>query len=71
MDFDSYMIRSSCRAFHFDTIWMTTCQWEDMKLLLNSATRIGGELVRELVAEYEKVTDEPAQLISFPAHRWQ
>lgn len=71
VDFDSYMIRSSCRAFNLDTAWMETCQWEDMKLFLNSATRIGRELAGELVAEYEKATDEPAQVIPFPAHRWQ
>lgn len=41
VDFDSYMIRSSCRAFNLDTVWMETCQWEDMKLFMNSATRIG------------------------------
>lgn len=71
VDFDSYMIRSSCRAFNLDTVWMETCQWEDMKLFMNSATRIGRELARELVAEYEKATNEPAQVIPFPVHRWQ
>ncbi|MFT8467457.1 hypothetical protein [Acetobacter syzygii] len=71
VDFDSYMIRISCRAFHLDTAWMETCQWEDMKLFLNSATRIGRELAGELVAEHEKATDETAQVILFPAHRWQ
>ena len=71
VDFDSYMIKSSCRAFNLDTAWMETCQWEDMKLFLNSATRIGRELAGELVAEYEKATDEPGQIIPFPAHRWQ
>lgn len=50
---------------------METCQWEDMKLFLNSATRIGRELAGELVAEYEKATDKPVQVIPFPAHRWQ
>lgn len=29
------------------------------------------ELAGELVAEHEKATDEPAQIIPFPAHRWQ
>lgn len=71
VDFDSYMIKSSCRAFNLDTAWMETCPWEDMKLFLNSATRIGRELAGELVAEYEKATDEPGQVIPFPTHRWQ
>ncbi|MBB6458666.1 MULTISPECIES: 3'-5' exonuclease family protein [Acetobacter] len=71
VDFDSYMIKNSCRAFNLDTAWMETCQWEDMKLFLNSATRIGRELAGELVAKYKKATDEPAQIIPFPAHRWQ
>ena len=56
VNFDSYMIRSSCRVFNLDTAWMETCQWEDMKLFMNSATRIS----RELVTEYEKATNEPA-----------
>ncbi|WP_255446538.1 MULTISPECIES: hypothetical protein [unclassified Acetobacter] len=39
------------------------------RLFLNSATCIGGELAGKLVAEYEKTTDEPVQVIPFPAHR--
>jgi hypothetical protein len=50
---------------------METCQWEDMKLFLNSATHIGRELARKLMAEHEKAIDEPGQVIPFPAHRWQ
>lgn len=69
--FDAQMVLNTSKAFNLDTDWMKTCHWMDMNLYMNSATRIGRLLSRELVGKFEKTMDEPAQVIPFPAHRWQ
>lgn len=69
--FDAQMLLNTCKAFNLDTGWMKTCHWVDMKLFMNSATNIGRNLSSELVGKFGKTMDEPAQIIPFPAHRWQ
>jgi hypothetical protein len=69
--FDAQMVLNTCKAFNLDTGWMKTCHWVDLKLFMNSATNIGRNLSSELVAKFGKIMDEPAQVIPFPAHRWQ
>jgi hypothetical protein len=69
--FDAQMVLNTCKAFNLNTGWMKTCHWVDMKLFMNSATNIGRNLSSELVAKFGKIMDEPAQVIPFPAHRWQ
>ncbi|GAN82499.1 hypothetical protein GHA01_28210 [Novacetimonas hansenii] len=69
--FDAQMVLNTCKAFNLDTDWMKTCHWVNMKLYMNSATRIGKELAGELVDEFEEIVIVSAQVIPFPVHRWQ
>lgn len=69
--FDAQMVLNTCKAFNLDTGWMKTCHWVDMKLYMNSATRIGRLLSSELVGKLRERIDEPENIIPFSAHRWQ